>query len=1280
MRKRTTRIIALTLVLIFVFQVIPMTSFAEADGMNITSEPEDVIAQLADEFPQDVEPSAIVCEDTGARTENEKQFLMEDGSYLLAQYPTAVHYENENGEWTDIDNTLVYEESANASDFDGYTNTENSFSVKFAEDAEEQLFRFNEEDYSIGMGLIDDELINSEIVVTDDETIIPTDADSVDVQNEQKMTLDNLTAEVMYNNILPDTSIEYTVFPDGVKEYIIINSKQDSYEYSFELSLGNLSLCENTDGSISIMTTDTSTPEEKYIIPAPYMVVDANGETSYDVVYRVSTGIDGSYILTVEANEEWINDADTVLPVKIDPSVIKSYSIATFQDTFIASATIYENTNFSNSSSIIIGANNTYGNAYGCYKVNFTSVPDGCEVIKSAKLHLNILNSNVTGNGIALECRRAVESWIDTSITWNNQPDIDNTSIDYVVVDVDSDSFDVNITKAFANDFYNGTNYGFVIKAADNTVGNSFVSVGTVESTDNKPTVEIVFNKQKGLDSVQSYIPVECGANGTLYINTYNGDLTYLHKSFVSSNGKIHIDSIYNQYMIDTDMTYENTVYSPEGILVGDYWKMSAYETIIPISESEYISQGLSVSTSQDDYGYAYLYNDMYGTNIYLIASETNGLTYTFVDQYGRDYALTVTREYDNGMLKDTGYSLLTPDGTYKTFKIIDINNGTRQKGYILTSRNDNVTLTYTYDLEFTTQLNSIKANGDRSPVNFTYNAVGDDENSDGYLSSIGPGNSTAVTFSYANLQNNDTKLSSITNISEGTSTFSYDSNNKLINVFETDGAQLSIDYTNYGRLSRVTWKKTPSSMPVITDFTYNLGTTVVHYYGDDGISATEDDITIKYVFNDAGKNIGAFAMTADGKIHERSINTVYESFEDIAAVNSSEAYAYYMENEVSAAGQNNAYASSIKRTSEEHFRGNSCYELSTVWKYLGKNISLESGVHTFSAYVKCTEGITKTVNGELTYTPITISASDYWGEILECGTFENETVTSENISQHIGVETGSSSKITPQRIYMTNASDNNGWQKITCTINVEWDSDNEYGFPTDAPAKIDLNIDARGAGTIYIDEITLDGQLLSWESDDNTVIASGFESYVSPDIYWAKENCPYKRVTSDANNVLFPEDAYDDSEYDTENTLFGEFSLKIEGDLNDDDKALYHTEYLNTTDVSEYAFSLSGWGKADSLPISGPDAPQGFELFAYYIYYVRSADGTREMRTVSTALPFNWQVDGWQYVSKNLNLPEVGEGETITNVYSVTFGLLYKGNLNTAYFDNVELAYVDSN
>ena len=50
--------------------------------------------------------SKIVGEDVSKRTENEKHFLLEDGSMIAAVYPENVHYEKD-GKLEEIDNTLV---------------------------------------------------------------------------------------------------------------------------------------------------------------------------------------------------------------------------------------------------------------------------------------------------------------------------------------------------------------------------------------------------------------------------------------------------------------------------------------------------------------------------------------------------------------------------------------------------------------------------------------------------------------------------------------------------------------------------------------------------------------------------------------------------------------------------------------------------------------------------------------------------------------------------------------------------------------------------------------------------------------------------------------------------------------------------------------------------------------------------------------------------------------------------------------------------------------------
>ena len=70
----------------------------------------------ADEFGEIVadvkEEAAIVAEDISKRDQYQKEFKLDDNARLLVVYPEAVHYEK-NGEWEDIDNTLIASQSMN---------------------------------------------------------------------------------------------------------------------------------------------------------------------------------------------------------------------------------------------------------------------------------------------------------------------------------------------------------------------------------------------------------------------------------------------------------------------------------------------------------------------------------------------------------------------------------------------------------------------------------------------------------------------------------------------------------------------------------------------------------------------------------------------------------------------------------------------------------------------------------------------------------------------------------------------------------------------------------------------------------------------------------------------------------------------------------------------------------------------------------------------------------------------------------------------------------------
>ena len=103
--KNFIKLISALLFVIMLFYFIPTSVYAEVidAAKNAGSEAsEEVLTE--DAFRYD--PQSVFYEVTEKREESVKVFHLEDGSYLAAQYPDAVHYLDEDGEWQDIDNSL----------------------------------------------------------------------------------------------------------------------------------------------------------------------------------------------------------------------------------------------------------------------------------------------------------------------------------------------------------------------------------------------------------------------------------------------------------------------------------------------------------------------------------------------------------------------------------------------------------------------------------------------------------------------------------------------------------------------------------------------------------------------------------------------------------------------------------------------------------------------------------------------------------------------------------------------------------------------------------------------------------------------------------------------------------------------------------------------------------------------------------------------------------------------------------------------------------------------
>ena len=125
-----------------------------------------------------------------------------------------------------------------------------------------------------------------------------------------------LVRGLLYEDAAPEIDLSYTACGFDVKEAIVVKAPQAAYRYAFRLTLDGLTP-KLSDGAVLL---SNAAGEVIYVIPAPYLE-DAAGATSDAAAYTLSPQADGSYLLTVTADEAWMNDDSRAWPIQIDPTV-----------------------------------------------------------------------------------------------------------------------------------------------------------------------------------------------------------------------------------------------------------------------------------------------------------------------------------------------------------------------------------------------------------------------------------------------------------------------------------------------------------------------------------------------------------------------------------------------------------------------------------------------------------------------------------------------------------------------------------------------------------------------------------------------------------------------------------------------------------------------------------------------------------------------------------------------------------------------------------------------
>ena len=845
-KKISIRSIAILLSVLLSILSFPLSVFAiegNADAdLPISKSVEKDIIELIDE-----------------RTATTKRFRLEDGSYMVAQYDTDVHYLDENGTWQNIDNTLA----VSGSDI-----TTSDAKIKFAKKTtgNETLFALHDGNRKLTLSLngaakkVAGEITNYDSELGEDTTKL-----------EKMTTLNNISASVLYSEILPNTDLEYVIKGKSIKENIIVKSKADAYSYTFTLSLNNLTASLNADNVIEIF--DANTEELAYRIPAPVMW-DANYALSNDISVTLTDLGNGNYTLMITPSAEWMNDEERAFPVTVDPTITTTAQNAT-SSAFVAS----NNTSSGSSTATISVGKSADGVEYiGLNKLTTLPTLPQNAVVTDATLHLTTSATQGAANDFVVALYKVMSSWNSETVSYSTLPTINSTMVDYCRMKENSSMYIWNIT-SLVKDWYENTdtNYGVAIKVPNTVSGtclaNFYTSSHSYEYA--RPTYQIRYRDTKGIESYYDYYPSSADGAGVGYVNSFNGNLVFLHDSLSTTDSLMPytFGLAYNGALANKKYNAINACTPGFNASTGKGFKLYTDETIIPtiIDGEEYYIWADADGTEHYFSEQSYTRN---GVSEFCYCDEDGLQLYLDAENYAPEYVL-----YDDvGNIKRfncNGYLIY----------IEDVNGNRRVFDRSLTDE--------------TLETISLVPNGSSSieQLSFAY--------SNGVLtraSNLQTG--LTADFYYSDTYNGTVSQSATmflrkivytySSSATYTVTFEYDSSGRLIFAKDLKTAMaIEYSYDTMGRVTQMTQyanateTSTASSMTVgqRAGIIYANGQTSYRSSGKDDIYNNSDDIYTIYRFDHTGKVVSSYT-TDESNIYGAS-NYAYEDDSSVKTKNS---------------------------------------------------------------------------------------------------------------------------------------------------------------------------------------------------------------------------------------------------------------------------------------------------------------------------------------------------------------------------------------------------------
>ena len=397
------------------------------------------------------------------RSAYSKTYLLPDNTYETVVSAEPVHYQDTDGYFKDIENTIVDETKTLKNTSYKHRNAANAYTVRFGDMSGDLPVLMEYGGNFVGFR--------------------PVGARDAAAQkgratNALKSVVPDENA-VTYYDVYPGVDMVYESAISGLKEYIVLKEPGTPNEFEFELELNGLRI-QNEAGIIKL---EDETGAELLELSG-LMAFDANGEATDKVGCEVMES-EGTYRLCVTLDEDYLADKGRAYPVVIDPSVMITGSNSTF-DTFVSSAK--PNTNYYMNNYLRAGYDSTYGIQRTLIKFNLpSSIP--ANNVTSAKLRVK----KYSGNNIAISALRVTMGWTPKTTTWNKMPTYSTAVLGYMNIDGSNTSwYRIMVTDQVKN-WLKGTqaNHGFLLKRSSETT-NATVFYSSDAPSPNKP--ELIIN------------------------------------------------------------------------------------------------------------------------------------------------------------------------------------------------------------------------------------------------------------------------------------------------------------------------------------------------------------------------------------------------------------------------------------------------------------------------------------------------------------------------------------------------------------------------------------------------------------------------------------------------------------------------------------------------------------------------------------------------------------------------------------------------------------------